>query len=178
MAEAASNQMLLATHQAHATPCTETKIETTLLPEIIVFGPPNVFKKYNVEFSKRFRVLKPWESPIPLEEFLSVHAQNTRAAICHGGFEINSNILRLLPSLGLLITTSAGLNHIDIHSCRKSSVSIAYASTIFSADVADLAVGLLVDVMRKISASNHYLKSGRWPAKGEYPLGTKVFFSS
>lgn len=153
----------------------ETEIET-LLPEVIVFGPPNVVKKYSVELCQRFRVLKPWESPIPLEEFLSVHAQNTRAAICRAGFQMNSDILRLLPSLRLVITTSAGLDHIDLHHCRKSRVSIAYAPTIFTADVADLAVGLLLDVMRKISASNHFLKSGRWPAEGEYPLGTKVFF--
>lgn len=154
------------THQGPAPP--------KLLPEIIVFGPPSVFERYSGEFSQRFRILKPWESPIPLEEFLSVHAQNTRAAICRGGFKMTSNILRLLPSLGLLVTNSAGLNHIDLHQCRKSGISIAYASTIFSADVADCAVGLLLDVTRKISASNNFLKSGRWPVEGEYPLGTKL----
>lgn len=169
MAEAASNCSDVLGYRM----LSETEIETPL-PEIIVFGPPNVFKKYSVEFSQRFRILKPWESLIPLEEFLSVHAQNTRAAICHAGFQMNSNIFRLLPSLRLLLTTSAGLNHIDLHHCRKNRVSIAYAPTIFSADVADLAVGLLLDVMRKISASNHYLKSRRWPAEGEYPLGTKL----
>ncbi|KAF9602822.1 hypothetical protein IFM89_031682 [Coptis chinensis] len=41
-------------------------------------------------------------------------------------------------------------------------------------DAADFAVGLLLDVLRRISASNRYVRSGLWPLKGEYPLGLKV----
>lgn len=47
----------------------------------------------------------------------------------------------------------------------------------FSDDVADMAVGLLIDVLRKVSAADRYVRKGLWAAKGDYPLGSKVFFS-
>lgn len=47
----------------------------------------------------------------------------------------------------------------------------------FSEDVADMAVGLLIDVLRKVSAADRYVRKGLWAAKGDYPLGSKVFFS-
>jgi hydroxypyruvate reductase 2 len=45
---------------------------------------------------------------------------------------------------------------------------------VYSADVADMAVGLLIDVLRKVSASDRYVRQGLWAAKGNYPLGSKV----
>lgn len=144
-------------------------------PEIIIFGPPSVFRLYAKQFSEKFRILKHWESSIPLKEFLSIQAQHIQAAICHAGFKVDSDILRFLPSLRLLLTTSAGLNHINLDDCRRSGVLVANSPTIFSVDVADLAVGLLMDVLRKMSAANRFVKSGNWAVKGgEYPLGTKV----
>ncbi|GFP86000.1 glyoxylate/hydroxypyruvate reductase hpr3 [Phtheirospermum japonicum] len=148
--------------------------ETQHLPEIIVLGPPTVFNTHRNEFSSRFRLLRPWESPLPLAQFLTAHAQNTRAALCAGFFPLPAAVLRNLPSLRLVVTTSAGLDHIDLVECRRLGISVANAADIFSADVADLAVGLLLDVLRKISAGDRYLKDGLWPKQRTYPLGHKV----
>ncbi|KAL6124338.1 hypothetical protein ACLB2K_076851 [Fragaria x ananassa] len=37
-----------------------------------------------------------------------------------------------------------------------------------------MAVGLFIDVMRKISASNRYVRDGLWATRGDYPLGSKI----
>ncbi|KAK4476542.1 hypothetical protein RD792_015698 [Penstemon davidsonii] len=148
---------------------------TQLNPEIIVLGPPTIFVRYEREFCSRFHVLKPWESPLPLAQFLEAHAQNTRAALCGGMFALSAAVLHHLPSLRMVATTSAGLNHIDLLECRRRGISVANAPAIFSADVADLAVGLLLDVLRKISAGNRFVKNGLWPKQGgAYPLGFKL----
>ncbi|KAL0411915.1 UNVERIFIED_CONTAM: UTP:RNA uridylyltransferase 1, partial [Sesamum latifolium] len=142
-------------------------------PEIIVLGPPAVFKLYDKQFSSRFRVLRPWESPLSLPQFLAAEAQNTQAALVSGVFRFTSAVLHHLPSLRLVVTTSAGINHIDLVECRRLGIAVANAASIFSADVADLAVGLLLDVLRRISAGNRFVKSGLWPMQGAYPLGFK-----
>ncbi|KAL0339387.1 UNVERIFIED_CONTAM: Glyoxylate/hydroxypyruvate reductase HPR3 [Sesamum angustifolium] len=77
------------------------------------------------------------------------------------------------PSLRLVVTTSAGINHIDLVECRRRGIAVANAAGIFSADVADLAVGLLLDVLRRISAGNRFVKGGLWPMQEAYPLGFK-----
>lgn len=146
-------------------------------PEIVVLGPPSVFGLYEEEFSSRFRVLRPWESQLPLPQFLAARAHSTRAALCSGVFSLSAAVLANLPSLRLVVTTSAGLNHIDLAECRRRDIAVAYAGNFFSADVADLAVGLLLDVLRKVSAANRFVKEGLWPHHGEFPLGFKVAFS-
>lgn len=144
------------------------------LPGIIVLGPPAVFGTYEREFSSTFRVLRPWESHLPLPQFLAAHAHTTQAALCSGDFSLSASVLTNLPSLRVVVTTSAGLNHIDLTECRRRGIAVASAGNIFSVDVADLAVGLLLDVLRKISAADRFVKTGVWPRQRDYPLGFKV----
>ncbi|XP_073144525.1 glyoxylate/hydroxypyruvate reductase HPR3-like [Henckelia pumila] len=143
-------------------------------PEVIVFGPPSVFKIHSHEFSAKFQLLKPWESPLPLPQYLAEHAQNTPAALCSGICQLPAAVISQLPSLKLVVTTSAGINNIDLIECRRRGIAIANGPSIFSTDVADLAVGLLIDVSRKISSGNRYVRNGLWPEQGSYPLGFKL----
>lgn len=144
------------------------------LPEVIVFGPPSVFKIHAHQFSSRFRLLKPWESPLPLPRYLAEHAQNTRAAFCSGISPLPATVIGQLPSLSIVVTSSTGINHIDLMECRRRGIAITNGATVHSVDVADLAVGLLIDVWRKISAANRFVRNGLWPEQGIYPLGFKV----
>ncbi|XP_019189524.1 PREDICTED: glyoxylate/hydroxypyruvate reductase HPR3-like [Ipomoea nil] len=80
-------------------------------------------------------LLKPWELPLPLEEFLSAYAQTVEAMFC------SASSLTHLPSLCFVVISSVGLNHIDLLECRRLGIAVANAVDIFSADVADLALG-------------------------------------
>lgn len=149
----------------------------TELPEVIVLGRPMVFQFYDEQLSQKFRILKPWESSLPLEQFISTHAQSVEAMICSPnriGSKLSSSLFSLLPSLRLVITTSAGVDHIDLVECRRRGISVASVAGLFSDDVADFAVGLLIDVVRKISAADRFVKNGVWPLQGHFPLGSKV----
>lgn len=143
-------------------------------PEILVLEPPPIMKVYGDQFLKNFRLLKAWESQLPLEEFLTIHAQSVRALLSPGRYPLTTNILRLLPTLQLVVTTSAGLDHIDLAEFQRRGIAIANAGDVYSADVADMAVGLLIDVLRKISAADRYVRNVLWPTKGDFPLGSKV----
>ncbi|KAJ4838077.1 hypothetical protein Tsubulata_040843, partial [Turnera subulata] len=116
----------------------------------------------------------PWESPLPLDQFLTNYAQSVKAMLAHGRSPLTANTLRLLPSLRLIITPSAGLNHIDLQECKRRGISMAGAGDVFSDDVADMAVGLLIDLLRKISAADRYVRQGLWATKGDYTLGSKL----
>lgn len=149
------------------------------LPQVIVLKPPPSFKFFGDTFSKKFELLKAWESTLPLDQFLAARAQSVQAMLCSGtGPRIAPEILRLLPSLRLVVTTSAGLNHIDLSECRRLGIAVANAGEVFSEDVADMAVGLLIDLLRKVSAADRYVRQGLWVSKGDYPLGSKVLFSN
>lgn len=144
------------------------------LPQVLVLRPPSVFKAVEEEFSKKFQFLKAWESPLPIQLFLSRHARHVTALLCSGISPVTADILQQLPSVRLIVTTSAGLNHIDLLECRGRGISVANAGDVFSEDVADTAVGLFIDVLRKITSADRYVRGGSWAVNGDYPLGSKL----
>uniref|UniRef100_A0A2N9G1E8 D-isomer specific 2-hydroxyacid dehydrogenase NAD-binding domain-containing protein n=1 Tax=Fagus sylvatica TaxID=28930 RepID=A0A2N9G1E8_FAGSY len=170
----ASNNQDHATTSLTPTP-PPPKNQSQDLPQVIVLKPPPVLNFFRDLFSKKFDLLVSWESPLPTDQFLTTHAHSVQAMLCSGtGPPISADIIRLLPSLKLVVTTSAGLNHIDLTECRKRGIAIANAGEVFSEDVADMAVALLIDVLRKVSAADRYVRQRLWATKGDFPLGSKL----
>ncbi|KAF8019757.1 hypothetical protein BT93_G0446 [Corymbia citriodora subsp. variegata] len=143
------------------------------LPQLLVIKPPGLFN-YGDPFAAKFAVLRAWESPLPLPRFLSDHARSAPALLCSAATRVTAAVLDLLPSLRIIVTTSAGLNHIDLPECRRRGVAVANAGEVFSDDVADAAVGLALAVLRKVSAADRFVRRGRWAEEGDFALGSKL----
>nr|KYP76951.1 Glyoxylate reductase [Cajanus cajan] len=110
-------------------------------------------------YSHKFHFLSPNPNH-SLQHFLRLHHPSSiRALLCSANYSVSAQVLRLLPSLRLLLTTSAGTEHIDLRECRRRGIQVAAAGGIFSQDVADAAVALLLDVTRNISAADRYLRT-------------------
>ncbi|KAK3194939.1 hypothetical protein Dsin_026249 [Dipteronia sinensis] len=126
------------------------------LPGVVVIKPPPPMVLFGDKFlvSEKFKLLKAWESPLPLEEFLISNSQSIQAILCSGANLVTLEILRLLPSLRLVVTASAGVNHINLPECRLRVIAVTNSGKVFSDDCADAAVGLLIDVWRKVSAAD------------------------
>ncbi|WOG91894.1 hypothetical protein DCAR_0311149 [Daucus carota subsp. sativus] len=62
----------------------------------------------------------------------------------------------------------------DVAECHRRGVKVTNAGDAFSEDVADFAVGLLVDVLRRVSAVDRFVRVGLWPLNGDYPLDSKA----
>ncbi|XP_071717838.1 glyoxylate/hydroxypyruvate reductase HPR3-like [Rutidosis leptorrhynchoides] len=144
------------------------------LPNVLILGPPSVFNLYERQFSEKYRLLKPWESSLPLKQYLVTHADSVQAAFSSPKQPINTDILQMLPELRLIATSSAGVDHIDLCECKRLGIKVTNAASAFSEDVADSAVGLLIDVLRKVSAADRFVRAGLWPQNGDYLLGNKL----
>nr|AGW27204.1 putative hydroxyphenylpyruvate reductase 4 [Salvia miltiorrhiza] len=129
-------------------------------PQLLIIRPSNLFRAHQDGFSAKFNVLKAYESPLPTETFLREHAQSAKAILCFKGSPITGDLLRHLPSLGLVVTSGTGVNHIDLAACRRRGILVANTADVFSVDTADYAVGLLIAVMRKISGGDRYFILG------------------
>ncbi|KAK3035641.1 hypothetical protein RJ639_033169, partial [Escallonia herrerae] len=144
------------------------------LPKLLVLGISPVFRLHEQKFAQRFEILRAWETPIFTEEFQASHAPHVRAMLCWGGTPVTAEQLSHLPALRLVVTSSTGVNHIDLRECHRRGIAVANSGNVYAQDVADTAVGLLIDVLRRISAADRYVRGGLWPVKGEYPLGSKL----
>ncbi|OVA00171.1 D-isomer specific 2-hydroxyacid dehydrogenase [Macleaya cordata] len=114
---------------------------------------------FEERFSEKFKTLKRNDISMPLNQFLTTHPQShsVRALICGAHTPVTSETLNSLPSLGCVLTTTAGLDHIDLAECRRRGIVIGNAGTVYSEDVADFAVALLIDVLRRISSADRFL---------------------
>lgn len=149
------------------------------LPLILVHRHSLFNSLFKRSLSPHFHILDPAESPDePISSFLSSHAQSIQAMVCVGYTPITSETLSLLPSLELIVATSAGVDQIDMQECHRRGITVTNASLAFAEDAADYAVALLIDVLRRISAADRFIRAGLWPGKGDHPLGFKVYFLS
>ncbi|PRQ57724.1 putative oxidoreductase [Rosa chinensis] len=145
------------------------------LPTVLVLRRCPFIALLEPKCSQKFNLLKAWDSPLPQDQFLTTHARSVQALLSSGnGPPITAQILQFLPSLKLVVTNSTGLDHVDLAECRRRGIAVANAAKVFAEDVADTAVGLFIDVMRKVSASNRYVRGGLWACRGDYPLGSKI----
>ncbi|KAJ9539556.1 hypothetical protein OSB04_032289 [Centaurea solstitialis] len=146
------------------------------LRQVLVLHPPPVFSVHEHFFSK-FQILKAYESPLPTLDFLRAHAQSVKVLLCSGARPITADVIRSLPELQIVVSAATGVNHIDMAECHRRGIRVTNLGDVLSDDVADGAVGLLMDVMRRISGGDRFVRGGSWPdaeAGGCYPLGSTV----
>ncbi|CAL5018652.1 unnamed protein product [Urochloa decumbens] len=135
---------------------------------------------FSTALRARFRVHDFYASALPLPAFLAAagaaEPDPPRAAlvVAGGAVLVDSAFLDAVPSLRCVVTTGAGVDHVDLAGCARRGVAVAGAGKIFSADVADHAVGLLIAVLRRVAAADRYVRAGLWPAQGDYPLTSKL----
>ncbi|XP_073111222.1 glyoxylate/hydroxypyruvate reductase HPR3-like [Elaeis guineensis] len=148
-------------------------LEREQLPPVLLSRP--LSSPFHDALASKFHFLKPWESPLPRDEFLAAHAGDVRALLCFGpNPAVDAELLACLPKLELVVAFSTGVNHIDLAECRRRGIAVTNAGNAFTEDVADYAVALLIDVLRQISAADRYVRRGLWPINGDCPLGHKV----
>ncbi|CAO2041742.1 unnamed protein product [Urochloa humidicola] len=146
---------------------------------LLLFRLRRLDAAFDAVLHERYRVLDFFASGEPLPEFLAAAAalpDPPRAAVVVGGrsARVDAAFLDAAPSIAFVFSTGAGVDHIDLHECARRGVAVANSGNVYSADVADHAVGMLVDVLRRISAADRFVRGGLWPAQGDYPLGTKI----
>lgn len=144
------------------------------LPMVLLHRLPSFNSPLKDILQPHFHLLDPADSPEPASSFLSCHTKSVRALICIYNTPLSAETLNLLPSLELIVATTAGVEHIDLEECRCRGIIMTNASTAFAEDAADHAVALLIDVCRRISTADRFVRAGLWPVKRDCPLGFKV----
>jgi len=137
----------------------DQQLQNLNLPKVLLHGPPGFSSVLQPPYSEKFHLLN--HSSLPLHQFAATHPHHcatVAAVLCDGGYPLTVDMLSLLPSLRLVVTASAGTDHVDLDECRRRGIQVAGAGNLFSEDVADLAVALLIDVVMKISAADRSLR--------------------
>lgn len=74
----------------------------------------------------------------------------------------DSELIESLPNLEIVASYSVGLDKIDLDTCRDKGVRVTNTPDVLTDDVADLAVGLILAVLRRVCVGDEFVKSGKW----------------
>lgn len=88
-------------------------------------------------------------------------------------FGADADLIDQLPKLEIVSTYSVGLDKVDLPKCKEKGIRVTNTPDVLTDDVADLAIGLMLAVLRRLCESDRYVRSGKWK-KGDYKLTTKV----
>ncbi|MEH3138102.1 2-hydroxyacid dehydrogenase [Mycolicibacterium neoaurum] len=108
------------------------------------------------------------------EALLAEHADAVTAVVTSGRTGVDAALMSALPRLGAVINFGVGYDTTDVEAAELRGVGVSNTPDVLTDCVADTAVGLLIDTMRQFSASDRYVRAGRWPAEGNYPLTRQV----
>lgn len=81
----------------------------------------------------------------------------------------NAELMAALPKLEIVGCYGVGVDSIDLGYANEHDIVVTNTPGVLTDDVADMALGLLLDVCRGISAGDRYIRGGQW-LKGPRPL--------
>lgn len=105
--------------------------------------------------------------------FLAARAAHVRAVVSGGHIGCPPELMRALPQLRIIAINGVGIDKVDLALARSRGVQVTTTPGVLTDDVADLAVGLVIALLRGIPAGDAHVRAGAWPG-GERPLARKV----
>jgi lactate dehydrogenase-like 2-hydroxyacid dehydrogenase len=91
-----------------------------------------------------------------------------------GHAHIGRALIERLPALEIIASFGVGYDGIDVAAAAEHGVIVTNTPDVLTEEVADTALGLLLMTVRELSAAERYLRAGRWPAEGPYPLSASL----
>ena len=94
--------------------------------------------------------------------------------VTSGRTGVDAALMAALPNLGAVVNFGVGYDTTDVDAAASRGVVVSNTPDVLTDCVADTAVGLMIDTLRQFSASDRYVRAGRWPSEGNYPLTRQV----
>lgn len=123
------------------------------------------------ELQKRFNLVRFWNSP-EKSVFLENHRNSIRAVVGNASAGADAQLIDDLPKLEIVSSFSVGLDKIDLGKCKEKGIRVTNTPDVLTEDVADLAIGLILALLRRLCECDRYVRSGKWK-EGDFQLTTK-----
>ena len=95
-------------------------------------------------------------------------ARSVRGIANFGG--VNAALIDALPNLEIIASFGVGYDSVDARHAASRGVMVTNTPDVLTEEVADTALGLLINTVRELPRAEAYLRAGRWEREGAYPL--------
>lgn len=115
-----------------------------------------------------------WKEADPAA-YLAKHGGGFKAAVTHLRHAFPGSLMDALPNLAVISSFGVGYDKIDVPEAQRRGIQVANTPQVLDGCVADLAMGLLIDAARGMSATDRFVRGGEWQAGRQRPLMTRVW---
>lgn len=99
----------------------------------------------------------------------------TRAIVGSGQMRLGGTLLAQLPALEIVAIHGVGHDGLDLAALRARGIRVTTTPDVLTEDVADLAIGLMLAVQRRIAANDALVRGGGWKAQlGRRASGRRI----
>jgi lactate dehydrogenase-like 2-hydroxyacid dehydrogenase len=130
-------------------------------PEILVLVP--IYAPTLAELEREYSVHRLWTAREP-DALVKDVAGRVRGVVTSGSSGISSGLVESLPRLEIIGCFGTPRGTVDLALARRRGVVVTNTPDSITGDVADLAMGLIVSVMRGISRADRFVRAGQWEA--------------
>ena len=135
---------------------------------------PGAYPAWDMEpLAAAYTLHKLWEAADG-PRFISERAGSIRAIATRGELGASTELIAALPHLEIIACYGVGTDAIDLAAARSRGIRVTNTPDVLTGDVADLAVGLSLALMRRIPAADAYVRSGAW-ATAKMDLATRLY---
>ena len=99
----------------------------------------------------------------------NINFNKYQAIVVTGGFNTDSNFLKKINNLRIVSVFGVGYDGVDLNFCKKNNIVVTNTPKVLTNDVADLALGLMINLSRKIYDSHKFIVENKW-VKKPFPL--------
>lgn len=83
---------------------------------------------------------------------------------------IGAAFMDALPNLEIVASFGVGYDSIDARHAAEHGIMVTNTPDVLTEEVADTAIGLLINTIRKLPRAETWLRDGSWARHGDYPL--------
>ncbi|MFN0302958.1 MAG: 2-hydroxyacid dehydrogenase [Burkholderiales bacterium] len=127
-------------------------------PEALVIFP--FIERWHTELAEEFPIHFP---PKPeFDAFVAAHGKQISVLLTNGSSGATPALMDRLPGLRIIGCFSAGYENIDLVAAEQRGIPVTIGVGVNAASVADLAIGLMIGVVRHMIPRDRAMRQGRW----------------
>jgi lactate dehydrogenase-like 2-hydroxyacid dehydrogenase len=140
-------------------------------PEILQVGPYPAWDQDPLDAA--YAVHRLWDAP-DRAALIAAAGPSIRAIATRGDLGASADVIAACPNLELIAVFGVGYDAVHLDSCRARGIHVTNTPDVLTDDVADLAVAMLLSLVRQTGPAEAWVRSGDWAARGAFPLTRKV----
>ena len=118
-----------------------------------------LIKDFVTIYKKNFNVECLWQLKNKIE------FSKYEAIVVTGGFKTDKKFLKKFKNLKIVSVFGVGYDGVDLNYCKNNNIVITNTPKVLTNDVADLALGLMIALSRRINEAHNFILKKKWNKK-------------